>query len=271
LTTIATVDSIDERQRCKELDNKKKVILDWLSKKDFIAQHLDFIRKRYPGTGQWLLKSNNFQNWVDGSDQTLFCTGIPGAGKTVMTAIVVDELYSRFQNDSGIAIIYLYCSFRVPDTEEDMLLGLLKQLVQKQSSIADEVKSFHDRYKTQPSLPSVGEIFQVFQTVALLFRRIFIVVDALDEIQLNAVRIEFLSKIFHLQAQTGASLFTTSRRIPDITRMFEKSVRLEIRASDEDVGIYLDGCFSELPSFVQSSPSLKSEVKTAITNAVDGM
>jgi hypothetical protein len=43
--------------------------------------------------------------------QTLFCPEIPGAGKTILSSIVVDEIQTQSQNDKGIALAYLYCNF----------------------------------------------------------------------------------------------------------------------------------------------------------------
>jgi hypothetical protein len=80
-----------------------------------------------------------------------------------------------------------------------------------------------------------------------------------------------LSEIFSLQAKTGASLFATSRFIPEIMKEFEGSASLEIHASDEDIQRYLDGHMSLLPSFVLRSLDLQEEIKTKITKAVDGM
>jgi Cdc6-like AAA superfamily ATPase len=53
-----------------------------------------------------------YQAWLKTSKQTLFCPGIPGAGKTICTSIVVDNLNTQFQNDSRTGIAYIYCNFR---------------------------------------------------------------------------------------------------------------------------------------------------------------
>jgi hypothetical protein len=113
--TLATkhgVDRLNERQDNRERHEEHQLILDWLTPVDFSTQQNDFIRRRQKGTGEWLLKSNEFQDWIKQSNQTLFCPGIPGAGKTIITSIVVEDLCTRFQNDTSIGITYLYCNFR---------------------------------------------------------------------------------------------------------------------------------------------------------------
>src|SRR5438105_551348 len=70
-----------ESMRSK-LDKDEDIkILDWLTPVDYGPQQTDHIRRRQPGTGQWLLDSPEFQTWLKTVKQTLFCPGIPGAGK----------------------------------------------------------------------------------------------------------------------------------------------------------------------------------------------
>jgi hypothetical protein len=64
----------------------------WLTPTNFFAQQSDIISKRQDGTGLWLLNSKEYKMWIDGRVPTLFCPGIPGAGKTIMSSIVVDHL-----------------------------------------------------------------------------------------------------------------------------------------------------------------------------------
>jgi hypothetical protein len=204
----------------------------------------------------------------------LFCPGIPGAGKTILTSIVVDDLNKRFQNDASTGIAYLYCNFRQQGEQraEDLLTSLLKQLSQEQSCLPDSVKDLYDHHKDKRTRPSFEEILRVLQFVAAIYSTVFIIVDALDECQVsNGCRARFLSEIFNLQAKCGAKLFATSRFIPEIIEKFEGSVSLEIYASHNDVQRYLDGHMLELPSFVLKSPNLQHEIKAIISKAVHGM
>jgi hypothetical protein len=119
---------------------------------------------------------------------------------------------------------------------------------------------------------SLNEISTALHSVVTDYSRAFIIIDALDECQVSdGSRREFLSEIFDLQVKTKASLFGTSRFIPEIEKEFTGSLSLEIRASDEDVQRYIDGHISQLPSFVIRSLNLQEEIKTEIIRAVDGM
>lgn len=83
----------EEREKKAE---EKRTILGWLSPIDFASQQNDYIQRREEDTGQWLLQSDEYQNWITTAKETLFCPGMPGAGKTIISSIVIADLYQRF-------------------------------------------------------------------------------------------------------------------------------------------------------------------------------
>jgi hypothetical protein len=138
-----------------QTDHEQRAILDWLSPIDYASQQVDFLSRRQAGTGQWLLDSAEFKKWVETAKQTLFCPGIPGAGKTILTSVIIEELSVRAQKDPSIVVVYLYCNFRRQDEQrpEDLLASLLKQLAQnyQSGSLPESVKSLYDRHKSKRS------------------------------------------------------------------------------------------------------------------------
>lgn len=174
-------------------------MLDWLTPIDYAAQQSDFVSRWQAGTGQWLLESVEFQAWVETDQQVLFCPGIPRAGKTILTSIVVDYLYTKFLKDANIGIAYLYCNFCRKDEQkaEELLASLLKQLARGLSSLPESVKSLYDSHKDKRTRPTFNEISATLQSVGALYSRIFIVVDALDECQSSDdCRTKFIKEIF---------------------------------------------------------------------------
>ena len=268
------VDPLHERQDSRECHEEQQAIVDWLTSIDYAPQQSDLISRRQEGTGQWLLDSDMFHGWLNQRQQTLFCPGIPGAGKTMITSIVVDTLFTRFENDGSVGIAYLYCNFRQQQDQKpaDLLASLLCQFVQGQPTVPKSMKSLYKRHKAKRTRPSFGEISKVLQSVVAGYSRTFIVIDALDECGASGGGYrKFLPEIFKLQAKTGTNLFATSRFIPNITQEFHESPSLEIRANDGDVRKYLDGHMLQLQPFVSRKPDLKEEIKNTIVKAVDGM
>jgi len=268
------IDRLRNRHDDSQSAEERKEILGWLTPVDYVAQQNDFLARRQPGTGQWLLDSTEFKEWVANGNQTLFCPGIPGAGKTILTSIIVEELADRFWDDEGIGIAYVYCNFRRKDDQkaDDLLASLLKQLTQRGPSFLERLRSLYYKHKGRRTRPSLDEISGTLQAVATTYSRVFVIIDALDECQSSdGHRAKFLSELFDLQTKCGVSLFATSRYIAEITEKFEGSMSLEIRASDQDVQRYVEGHLSLLPSFVERNAELQEDISTHIVRAVDGM
>jgi tRNA uridine 5-carbamoylmethylation protein Kti12 len=268
------VSHLHARQYVRENDEKRQVILDWITPLDHAPQQNDFLRERQPGTGQWLLDSAEYQAWVTTKKETLFCPGIPGAGKTILTSIIVENLSTRFQNVPNIGIAYLYCNFRRHDEQKigDLMSSLLKQLAQNQPSLPSSVEELYNQHSPTRTKPSFDELSRAIQSVLAICSRAYIVIDALDECQTSdGCRSKLVAEILDLQTKTGANFLATSRFIPEIEDEFEGRVSKEILANDNDVGTYLDGHISLLPRFVSRDIDLQTEIKTSIIKAVDGM
>ncbi|KNG84604.1 hypothetical protein ANOM_006429 [Aspergillus nomiae NRRL 13137] len=253
-------------------DRERQEILDWLSPRNYTAQQSDYLSRSQPGTGQWLIDSNHFRTWLEKPEQTLFCPGIPGAGKTTLMSLVIDELYKRYGNDREIGIVFIYFKFKDEWTMDQLLSTLLKQLVQRQQSIPNDLKDLYDDHYKHGTRPPPEEISRCLHTIASAYKKLFIVIDALDECQ-SAIesRDSILPTIFNLQAQSHASLLATSRPIPEVSDRFKGMPTLEIRARSEDVQRYLRDHLGRLPRFVSRDAGLQNEIVTEITEAVDGM
>jgi hypothetical protein len=58
-----------------QLDKELRVVLDWLSPLNFKVSQSAFLGKRENGTGKWLLESQEYKAWRDGTGELLWCRG----------------------------------------------------------------------------------------------------------------------------------------------------------------------------------------------------
>jgi len=247
--------------------------MEWLSPTDFPAQQHDIITRRQEGTGQWFLDSLDFKRWLQGSDKTLFCLGIPGAGKTMMAAIAIDHLW-RMARCDDIGITYLFCNYKAQadHSAPGLLAALLKQLVQSRPDIAAPVTHIYDQHSKRRSRPSLDDIFGALQSVCSNHTTVYIIVDALDECaDKDGVRGQLIDKLRELQARTDVRLMCTSRFIPEIMQNFCSIPTLEVRASEEDVRQFVTGQMPRLPNCIKRDNELKRAIQNKIVEAVDGM
>ncbi|KAF3205365.1 hypothetical protein TWF106_001130 [Orbilia oligospora] len=249
-------------------------VLDWLTHVDYGPRQSDIFRNRQPNTGIWFLNSPEYQSWFSGQEkQILFCPGIPGAGKTVLTSIVVDHLTAWFSDDETVGVAYTYCNFKETHEQklEHLLSSLLKQLAQTRPSLPEAVRRLHTRHRSSRTRSLHDELVGALHSVAVIYSRVFIIVDALDECQEDDdCRTKFISELLKLHDRAnGVKLFITSRPIPEIETEFLGNPTKVIRACDEDVQKYLI-------DKVSNSKNIKVKecgdmVVTGILEAVDGM
>lgn len=267
-------DGVDQLNRHQD-DQEHRAILDWLTPTDYTLQKSDFLARRQEGTGQWFLESNEFQRWLNTSKQTLFCPGIPGAGKTVISSMVVDHLNAKFEKDTEVGIAYVYCSYQLQRNGklQDLLSSLVKQLVQKKPVMLTDIKNLCECHRTKGTRPSFEDIVNVLHPTIQLYSRVFIIIDALDEYHVSQNELkELLSKLFDLRDRHQVNLFATSRFISEITSQFNECIWKEIRAQDDDVLSYVNGRIPQLlRSHISNHPEVETAIRRDIVKCIDGM
>lgn len=249
----------------------QRTSLEWLSSSDYATQQSDIIKRRQEGTGQWFLDAPEVVQWLKESKATLFCPGIPGAGKTMVAAIVVNQLLqSAVREEYGVA--YIYCNYKSQANQDtaSMLAALVKQLSQGRPSALSLVEKFHLEHASRGVRPSLENIFIVLRDVVMHLSYVYIVVDALDECQIKSRR-QLVSKLLDLQKVADVRLMVTSRFVPDVEDAFRTALRLEVKAIDEDVKQFVVSQMRWLPNCIQRNSALQEMVQEKIVKATDGV
>lgn len=250
----------------------KHDLMRWICPVDYYVQHRDFIDRHQTGTGQWFLQDTKFQGWDRSEDGTLFCPGIPGAGKTIMAALVIDRLL-RSQHVANRPVTFIYCNYKRQSEQsaKHMLSSILRQIIDTQIGVPKLVQDFYTSHTTKRTTASSDELRQVLEAVSKDLRGLTIIVDALDECNAHA-RHEFLSAIEMLRRQRGIRLLATSRSLPDVQShcIFLGKPTLKVRASDEDLERYIRSQACELNQVVLE-PSLLENLISSTVRATGGM
>ncbi|KAF5488036.1 Vegetative incompatibility protein HET-E-1 [Colletotrichum fructicola] len=269
-TTKQVVTSIHDEQTSR----REREILDWLTATDYAPQQRDHLSRRYTGTNQWLLDSDEYKSWVSGQNQTIICPGMPGAGKTIMASVVVDDLSHRYHDDSDVGIAYVYCNFKDQERQNhyDMLSSITKQLAQCRSPIPSSLKELYDAYQRKKTSRTLEDTNSVFQAIASFHHRVFIVIDALDECESKS-RQALLSDIARLQKRHPTNVLATTREIPEIIESFtfKHASTIRIQASDVDVSRYISSRIPDMQSFVQRRPEIQEEIQEGVLYRINGM
>jgi hypothetical protein len=258
----------------QDVDRQKHhLVMAWLSSAAFPTQQADFIAHRQVDTGLWFLDSPEFNEWLQGQSKTLFCHGIPGAGKTMLAAIAVNHLHNCVETpDMGVA--YLYCNYKrqADQNAPDLLAAILKQLVQDRPSMAQPLWNLYEHHEVRGTKLPLNDTLRILKSVLPHFSKVYIIIDALDECQdENGTQVELLKLCRSFEEQTDLHLMVTSRHIPEIADEFEGVPQLEVRASNADVKRYVVGRVNQLAKCVRRDGELQELVQNKIAEVADGM
>ncbi|KAK4081122.1 uncharacterized protein Triagg1_2654 [Trichoderma aggressivum f. europaeum] len=246
----------------KDLDNlidvqrvrKQNEALAWLSSVDSASMHHDYIKKCEPGTGQDFLNSEELQQWINIPQTTLFCPGIPGAGKTFQMAILIDHLSRGFRHDDTIGLAFFYYRFDRQDTQkpEPLIANLIKQLGQNHEPCREKIQSFCEHHKKKGTWPLIGELVDLLELISSLLSRAYVIIDALDECDNNEnSRTRLLDGLFAAQKK-GLNICATSRKLHVIEQRFEGALKWEIMEIKKCIRSAIEGMFLLAQLYIDS-------------------
>ncbi|KAL5047498.1 nucleoside phosphorylase domain-containing protein [Aspergillus fruticulosus] len=194
-------------------------IAQWLSDLDFGLRHNDVRCRRQQATGEWLLEAAEFSAWIGTCQNLVFCSGMPGAGKTFLASLVVDYLTEQFCSSGGdheVAVVCIFCDYRAQEEQhaEPVLRNLAKQLLlQVRGPVPDSIERLYLKYTGGMLRPTIHELLRHCSQLLALFKMSFVIIDGLDELDVVERR-DLLHYIFQLYESTLClKIFATSRPI----------------------------------------------------------
>ncbi|KAK6503788.1 hypothetical protein TWF481_008794 [Arthrobotrys musiformis] len=252
-------------------------ILDWLSSLTSQEKQTDVLSQHQSGTGQHLLSSKMFRDWLDGNHRILWCVGSPGTGKTVLASIVIDAISNReisASQESKAGIAFLYCTYaeRNIQTIERLVGSIVRQLiVQLQCiDIPLSVLELYNQHKRSKTHPSTNELSKELCSLVFRFPKVYIIVDALDECDdTNKTRSLLLSQLQRLAPHV--QLFFTSRPLENIQL---DAIQFKVTAQEDDMRKYLSAMIKDEPlltKFCADYEGLEDEILKRIVKKANGL
>ncbi|KAF8444436.1 hypothetical protein BDZ91DRAFT_853780 [Kalaharituber pfeilii] len=238
----------------KEDSRRRKVeITNWLAAADRSDQeHFESLRKEYPETGSWILNDRHMKCWLDSSNFTnteLWLFGIPGAGKTILTSVIVQYLEKIGQSTPSagaipVAVAYFYCRYRTEnkDSLNAVGRGILSQLIKHNKGIISLLwEKMAD--SGEITLKASNLLVELLEVAMKDSKTSYVIIDGLDECEKTERRkiistLQSISEAINQQVPGTIRLLFISTNEPDIRRRLSSIVKIQLKPNDNDIRQY---------------------------------
>lgn len=123
--------------------------------------------------------------WLKDSNSALWIYGIPDAGKTILSTLVMNEILNR-KRSSFIGTAYFYIKYddKTSQVPSNVLDSLISQLAHQNCAALDEVVELHAQHRRAGPLTTSFEdddLIRLLFDISKHFIDTFIMIDGLDE------------------------------------------------------------------------------------------
>ncbi|CAH0018272.1 unnamed protein product [Clonostachys rhizophaga] len=260
----------------KMQDQERIEMLKGISATPYRGHHMDIQERRTKGTGEWILQSDELQQWQASETSTItLLYGAPGAGKTFLTSRVIDHV-EQSPNLEGFA--YFYCKRDEKERSQPVIIlrSLVRQLsstFQRSGEIHQEVKTLAQNIEAQALTFSVGLCQNILSKLVLSYSNTTIILDALDECNMGE-RSHLMTCLSQLIDQHSTlKIFISSRKDADIIRHFESQPIIEIHATDNqhDIESFVKAELARDKRWDSLKPKLKHKIISTLFRMSRGM
>ncbi|KAL2830492.1 hypothetical protein BDW59DRAFT_158405 [Aspergillus cavernicola] len=165
----------------KSMVQRKSMVMLWLSAFDCEAVQDEHRKRRSicEKPGRWLLENSRFKKWLSPDDfrtPLLWLSGIPGAGKTILASIVIDELPRSPDN----TVLFFYCKHGEEQRSSFLSVcrSILAQILNQHPRL---LSYFREKIDLNTVLTSRELAEEMIHTSLKDIQRTYIIIDGLDE------------------------------------------------------------------------------------------
>ena len=204
----------------------------------------------------------------------LWIHGVPGAGKTVLSAKVIEHLQASNSLEKSIdcRVAYYYgdCVDRADRTSFNICVSAISQVL---AQLPETPQILIDRYRTafchgRFKASEMDDVFDIFKQLVVALPSCYLVIDALDE----CCDISDITSWLNDAVQTIPCLriICLSRDIAAVRKQLcqRPTIRMDAAATKGDVNKYLASAVHTLPC---TEPGLRDLVLNTLSRKADGM
>ncbi|CVK91852.1 uncharacterized protein FPRN_09654 [Fusarium proliferatum] len=246
-------------------------------------------QKRFQNTsGRWILSHPLVSEWLDHSSKAsgkIYLSGIPGAGKTVLTSSIISHLKERRSSGKGLtdsfSVSYFYFKHhqRKKSSLLSLLLALLAQLVAQDESLLDHVYQACRSAEPQ-QFRSLDEVSRHVSTALQSQSRCFVIIDGLDECTEASRVLKWFESTMSKQDDTSRDtdfnirLFISGQRDGILEGQMSHYTRIDLETSsghDQDIEAFAATMAIKIRERFSLDPGVEQDIALRVTSKAGGM
>ncbi|KAG4284400.1 hypothetical protein FPRO06_08779 [Fusarium proliferatum] len=246
-------------------------------------------QKRFQNTsGRWILSHPLVSEWLDHGSKAngkIYLSGIPGAGKTVLTSSIIHHLKERRFSGKGSAdsfsISYFYFKHhqRKKSSLLSLLLALLAQLVAQDESLLDHVYQACRSAEPQ-QFRSLDEVSRHVSTALRSQSRCFVIIDGLDECTEASRVLKWFESTMSKQDDNSTNtdfnirLFVSGQRDGILESQMSQYTRIDLETSsghDQDIEAFAATMAIRIRERFSLDPGVEQDIALRVTSKAGGM
>jgi hypothetical protein len=278
IQSVSTARIAAQNQRILDVqrsDEFRKIVA-WLAPPDPGTNHATARQRHERETGDWLLKSTQYQSWKTGVIRHLWMHGKAGCGKTILCSTAIEDVRNACEQDPDTSYAFFYFSFSDDrkQSDSDLLRSLVAQLGWREPGVSILRQAYQD---AKQNVPGPDELESILLASIRSCSKVYLLVDALDECpEDQETRQSVLARIERLtQDAPNLRILVTSRELDRIRKSMEaltaEPLRVITNAVDEDIQNYLAKEVSRDRSLCELSPEMRNLIESTIASQADGM
>lgn len=244
----------------------------WLDVPDPSSNYAAACKRRQEGTGIWLIDDKRFLNWQASPGSSLWLHGIPGCGKTILSATVIDQI----RKQSHTTVAYFYFDFNEDDKKKvsKCIRSLIVQLASQIPSGLQEIRALHAKCRDGQLQPQDAALLTVLSQLIQKSDNVYIVFDALDECD-DYQELLDLIETFIQRHQNCLHLLATSRRERELEERLQpfitEEVPIQAASVDIDINIYVEDLLKNDTRLRKWPADVRNEIRRTIAEKANGM
>ncbi|KAJ7035956.1 hypothetical protein C8F04DRAFT_499694 [Mycena alexandri] len=218
----------------------------------------------------WLLNNHQYKEWSTQNCGLLWCHSKPGAGKTVLSSVIINDLQQKYREDPNVTVVFFYCEYDDPVKRmtSKIVASILDQLMYDPKVLTLVKETWMDKSSNLQHL-GLENLQDLIIQLLQQSQHTYIIVDALDECD----HPDNVASILQDLAEHASILVTSRSESEDIAAALGHHPQVHITPErlQHDIKHFVTLSLEKHRRISKRSEEIKQHISRVLVSNADGM